>query len=229
MRKPWWCLALVLALAGCRKDAAEGSTSPGGQAEEPVARPAGLGDVPGEEGTEDVPYTVTAAKLEAYVGYQRKMLEVYGSLMRGLQDMGPLMDAGTPEALEKARSGLKLIERKAQAEADARKAAGLSTQEVNRIAEVVTAVISQRQMGRTLQYEEELKKLEALQSRMPPEQQQELAPQVASMRRQVETFQKLPEARREFGDANVDVVLSREADLTRNYQDMLKAFAGVRR
>ncbi|MFP2901049.1 hypothetical protein [Corallococcus sp. 4LFB] len=225
MRKSWGCLAVVLVLSACRKDAAEGPEG-GGGARETVAR------LEGGEAGEDVPggpFTVTKAQLDAYVGYQRKMLEVYGSLMRGLQDMGPLMDAGTPQALAKARSGLKLIERKARAEADARQAAGLSTDEVNRIAEVVTAVISQRQMGRTLQYEEELKKLEALQSRMPEEQQQELAPQVESMRRQVETFQKLPEARREFGDANVDVVLSREADLTKNYQDMLKAFAGVRR
>lgn len=226
MRKPWWCLAVVLALCSCRKETAEGTPEEGSEVGESVARleggAAGDGDAAG-------PFSVTKAKLDAYVGYQRKMLEVYGSLMRGLQDMGPLMDAGTPQALEAARSGLKLIERKAQAEADARKAAGLSTEEVNRIAEVVTAVISQRQMGRTLQYEEELKKLEALQSRMPVEQQQELAPQVESMRRQVEAVQKLPEARRDFGDANVDVVLTREADLTKNYQDMLKAFAGVRR
>ncbi|RKH80939.1 hypothetical protein D7Y21_31250 [Corallococcus sp. AB045] len=228
MRKSWGCLAVVLALSACRKDAAEGPEG-GGDAREAVARLEGGEGAEGGEDAPSGPYTVTKEKLEAYVGYQRKMLEVYGSLMRSLQDMGPLLDAGTPQAMEKAKSGLKLIERKAQAESDARQAAGLSTDEVNRIAEVVTAVISQRQMGRTLQYEEELKKLEALQARMPEEQQKELAPQVESMRLQVETFQKLPEARREFGDANVEVVLSREADLTKNYQDMLKAFAGVRR
>ncbi|MCY1034738.1 hypothetical protein OV207_25035 [Corallococcus sp. BB11-1] len=226
MRKLWWWLPVVLVLCACRKDMDGGSPEAGGEGTGTVARLEGEA-APGAEGAG--PYTVTKAKLDAYVGYQRKMLEVYGSLMRSLQDMGPLMDAGTPQALEAARSGLKLIERKAQAETDARTAAGLTTDEVNRIAEVVTSVISQRQMGRTLQYEEELKKLEALQARMPAEQQQELAPQVESMRREVESFQKLPEARREFGDANVDVVLTREADLTKNYQDMLKAFAGVRR
>ncbi|RKH56291.1 hypothetical protein [Corallococcus llansteffanensis] len=226
MRKLWWWLPVTLVLSACRKDTVGGGPEAGTEGGETVARLEG--EVAPDDGTAG-PYPLTQAKLEAYVGYQRKMLEVYGSLMRGLQDMGPLMDAGTPQALEAARSGLRLIERKAQAETDARKAAGLTTDDVNRIAEIVTAVISQRQMGRTLQYEEELKKLEALQSRMPAEQQQELAPQVDSMRRQVEAFQKLPEARREFGDANVDVVLTREVDLTKNYQDMLKAFAGVRR
>ncbi|RKH03607.1 hypothetical protein D7V97_26330 [Corallococcus sp. CA053C] len=226
MRKLWWWLPVVLVLSACRKDTVGSGPEAGTEGRETVARLEG--EVTGDDGAAG-PYPLTQAKLEAYVGYQRKMLTVYGSLMRGLQDMGPLMDAGTPQALEAARSGLKLIERKAQAETDARKAAGLSTDDVNRIAEIVTAVISQRQMGRTLQYEEELKKLEALQSRMPVEQQQELAPQVESMRRQVQAFQQLPEARREFGDANVDLVLAREADLTKNYQDMLKAFAGVRR
>ncbi|MBU8899882.1 hypothetical protein DRW03_33000 [Corallococcus sp. H22C18031201] len=218
MRKVSWVLLGALAFSACKKDerASESQAAEAGAASRPTT--------PGES-EEPRPYAVTPQKLDAYVGYQRRMLEVYGSLMRGLQDMGSLMDAGTGEA----RAGLKLIERKAKAEAEARQAAGLSEDDVNGIAEIVTAVISQRQMGRTLQFEEELKKLEALQARLPQEQRSQLAPQVDSMRRQVETFQKLPQVRSQFGDASVDAVLAREEDLTRNYQDMLKAFAGLRR
>jgi len=128
-----------------------------------------------------------------------------------------------------ARAGLKVVEAKAKAEAEARAQAGLSEADVNGIAEVVTAVISQRQLGRTLQYEEELKKLEALQARLPPEQQEGLAARVASMRRQADAFEKLADARREYGDANVDVVLTREDDLMKNYQEMLRVFTGARR
>jgi hypothetical protein len=49
------------------------------------------------------------------------------------------------------------------------------------------------------------------------------------MRQQVESFQKLAGVRRDFGDANVDVVLTREEDLMKNYQEMLRVFTGTRR
>jgi hypothetical protein len=45
----------------------------------------------------------------------------------------------------------------------------------------------------------------------------------------VESFQKLTDVRREYGDANVDVVLTREDELMKNYQEMLRVFTGTRR
>ncbi|MCY1021197.1 hypothetical protein [Pyxidicoccus sp. MSG2] len=215
-------LLVLLTFSACKKEEAAPRPAPGEAAEPANGTPAG-----GE--AEVGPYTVTKEKLDAYVGYQRRMLDVYGSLLKGLHGLGALVDAGTPEAMASARAGLKVVEAKAKAEAEARQQAGLSENDVNGIAEVVTAVISQRQLGRTLQYEEELKKLEALQAKLPPEQQEGLAAQVASMRRQVEAFEKLADARRDYGDANVDVVLTREDDLMKNYQEMLRVFTGTRR
>jgi len=214
-------LWVLLAFSACKKEEGASRPVPGEAAE---AATADLVEGAAEAG----PYAVTKEKLDAYVGYQRRMLEVYGSLLKGLHGLGALVDAGTPEALASARAGLKVVEAKAKAEAEARSQAGLSEADVNGIAEVVTAVISQRQLGRTLQYEEELKKLEALQARLPPEQQEGLAARVASMRRQVGAFEKLADARREYGDANVDVVLTREDDLMKNYQEMLRVFTGAR-
>jgi hypothetical protein len=222
MRKVLWGLWVLLAFSACKKEEA----APRPASEEAAGAAAG-GPVEGEAAAG--PYVVTKEKLDAYVGYQRRMLEVYGSLLKGLHNLGALVDAGTPEAMASARAGLKVVEAKAKAEAEARAQAGLSEADVNGIAEVVTAVISQRQLGRTLQYEEELKKLEALQAKLPPEQQEGLAAQVASMRRQVEAFETLADARREYGDANVDVVLTREDDLMKNYQEMLRVFTGTRR
>jgi hypothetical protein len=215
-------LLVLLTFSACKKEEAAPRPAPGEAAEPADGAPAA-----GE--AEVGPYTVTKEKLDAYVGYQRRMLDVYGSLLKGLHGLGALVDAGTPEAMASARAGLKVVEAKAKAEAEARQQAGLSESDVNGIAEVVTAVISQRQLGRTLQYEEELKKLEALQAKLPPEQQEGLAAQVASMRRQVEAFEKLADARRDYGDANVDVVLTREDDLMKNYQEMLRVFTGTRR
>ncbi|MCP3140446.1 hypothetical protein [Pyxidicoccus xibeiensis] len=222
MRMVLWGLLVSLAFSACKKEEAASGPVAGEAGEAATGGPA-TGEV--AEG----PYTVTKPKLDAYVGYQRHMLDVYGSLLKGLQGVGALVDAGTPEALAAARDGLKVVEAKARAEAEARARAGLTEADVNGIAEVVTAVISQRQLGRTLQYEEELKKLEALQAKLPPEQQEGMTAQVASMRRQVEAFEKLADARREYGDANVDVVLTREDDLMKNYQEMLRVFTGTRR
>ncbi|NTX00990.1 hypothetical protein HUA74_02975 [Myxococcus sp. CA051A] len=223
MRKALWVLAGLLAFSGCKKDGATGSDAPG------VADGGGVAGLVAEEATGAGPYVVTPEKLTAYVAYQRRMLEVYGSQVKGLQGLGALVDAGTPEAMAEVRAGLKVVEAKAKAESEARTQAGLSVSDVNGLAEVVTAVISQRQLGRTLQYEEELRKLEELQEKLPPEQRQELAAQVASMRHQVESFQKLTDVRREYGDANVDVVLTREDELMKNYQEMLRVFTGTRR
>lgn len=224
MRKVLWVLAGVVTLSGCKKDADAGVPTP--RAEARAAAPAGP---PPEEETEPGAYVVTREKVDAYVTYQQRMLDVYGQQVKGLQGLGALVDAGTPEAMAAARAGLKVVEAKAKAEAEARAQAGLSVADVNGLAEVVTAVIGQRQLGRTLQYEEELAKLEALQARLPEAQRAELGAQVASMRQQVEAFQKLTDVRRQYGDANVDAVLAREDDLVRNYQEMLRVFTGTRR
>ncbi|QQR42677.1 hypothetical protein JKA73_26845 [Myxococcus xanthus] len=221
MRKVLWGLWVLVAFSACKKPEDASGPPVGAAGEQAPGAPGGV--------VEAGPYTVTKEKLDAYVGYQRRMLEVYGSLMKGLQNLGALVDAGTPEAMAAAREGLKVVEAKAKAEAEARREAQLSEADVNGIAEVVTAVVSQRQLGRTLQYEEELKKLEALQAKLPPEQQQGMAPQVASMRAQVEAFQTLADARRDYGDANIDVVLTREEDLIQNYQEMIRVFTGTRR
>ncbi|MBZ4394994.1 hypothetical protein [Myxococcus sp. AS-1-15] len=223
MRKALWVLAGALALSGCKKDGAAGSEAPG-------VEDAGAAGLDALEAAEvGAAYVVTPEKLTAYVAYQRRMLEVYGSQVKGLQGLGVLVDAGTPEAMAEVRAGLKVVEAKAKAEAEARASAGLSVADINGLAQVVTAVIGQRQLGRTLQYEDELRKLEELQQKLPPEQREELAAQVASMRRQVESFQKLTDVRREYGDANVDVVLTREDELMKNYQEMLRVFTGTRR
>ncbi len=145
MRKVLYGLWVLLAFSGCKKEEAASRPAPE-QAD--GARAGGPEAGEGEAG----PYVVTKEKLDAYVGYQRQMLEVYGSMLKGLHNLGALVDAGTPEAAASARAGLKVVEAKAKAEAEARVAAGLSEADVNGIAEVVTAVISQRQLGRTLQY-----------------------------------------------------------------------------
>lgn len=227
MRRSLWVLCVALLFSGCKKEKTEPVTpSPeavrpsaaapqGEQARTPVEAPAGDA-APG-------PYALTKEKLDAYVGYQRKLLEAYDSLLRDLAEAKKNAKKG--DELAEVNATMKLIEGKAKAEEAARKEAGLSEEDVNGIADVVTAVIGQRQMVQALQMDEELKKLEEMQEKLTPEQREELAPQVAAMRERVEEVQKLTELRNTYGDANVDLVLTREADLAKNYQDMLSTFS----
>jgi hypothetical protein len=216
MRRLLWVLWTVGLLAGCRKE----------EHAQPPAMPA-AGTRAGSESQpapeEDTPYSLTTDKLEAFIGYQRKMLEVHASLAKGMQLARAQVESGA--ALE-GKAALKALEGKAQAEAKARQEAGLSEEDVNRISALVTEVISQRQLAVTLDLGSELKRLEALQARLEPPQQKELAPQVEEMKRQVEALERLGRLREQYGDASVDLVLTREKELTENYRGLLQAYGG---
>jgi hypothetical protein len=226
MRRSLWVLCVALAFSACKKD----QEAQGGQSIQ-AARPSKASSESRqaedalEPGVEHGPnaYVVTKEKLDAYVGYQRKLLEAYEALLRDMAKVhGRLQEGGGEKA--DMNAAMKLIESKAKAEETARKEAGLTEEDINGLAEVVTAVVSQRQLAQALQTEEELKKLEEMQAKLTPEQREELEPQLAAMRERNEELQKLVEVRRTYGDANVDMVLGREADLAKNYQDMLNTF-----
>lgn len=224
MRRSLWALCVALIFSGCKKEQTE-PVAPSAEASRPSAAPTPGRQAPEAESQADAsagPYTLTKEKLDAYVGYQRKLLEAYDTLLKDLAQAKK--DTKKGDELAEVNATMKLIEGKAKAEEAARKEAGLSEEDVNGIADVVTAVIGQRQMVQALQMDEELKKLEEMQAKLTPEQREELAPQVASMRERVEEIQKLTEVRTTYGDANVDLVLTREADLAKNYQDMLSTF-----
>ena len=227
MRRSLWVLFVVLGFSACKKDK-EAEATPSTEAARPskASSEGKQAEDASETDAEFGPsaYVVTKEKLDAYVGYQRKLLEAYEALLRDMAKVHGRMVEGKGEMVADVNAAMKLIESKAKAEEAARKEAGLSEEDVNGLAEVVTAVISQRQLAQALQTEEELKKLEEMQAKLTPEQREELEPQLAAMRERNEELQKLVEVRRTYGDANVDMVLGREADLAKNYQDMLSTF-----
>jgi len=222
MRRSLWVLLVAVAFSACKKD-----KEPSTEAARPLNASSEGKQAEGElePGVEHGPnaYVVTKEKLHAYVGYQRKLLEAYEALLRDMAKVHGRLQEGSSEMAD-MNAAMKLIESKAKAEETARKEAGLTEEDINGLAEVVTAVISQRQLAQALQTEEELQKLEEMQAKLTPEQREELEPQLAAMRERNEELQKLVEVRRTYGDANVDLVLGREADLAKNYQDMLSTF-----
>lgn len=228
MRKLLWVLFAAGLLSGCKKEEApaparEAAGMAAGEASQaaPVEAAEALDD--------SKPYALTQAKLDAYVGYQRQVLDAYAAMARELQAAKVRLTAGTLDAQGRPvgmSESMKAIESKAESEAKARREAGLSEEDVNRIGSLVMDVITQRHMAAMLDLAGELKKLEEMQARLKPEQQKELAPQIEVMRKRVDETDKLVAVRKLHGDANVDLVLSREQDLMRNYQDMLRSFGG---
>lgn len=219
-------LAVVLlsavVVAGCRRE------EPPRTAEEAAARAAERAAEAAveEEAAAAAPYVVTAEKLDGFVRYQRRMLEGSARLTAELEAMarGVLPDGG-PLTGAAARAGL---EGKARLEEEARREAGLTPRDVRELSAVVTAVMAQRHLGDALDYGEELERLEAVRAKLPPEQARTLDPQVEALRARDEEFRRLPALRRAHGDANVDAVLAREADLRRNYEALLGLHGGGR-
>jgi hypothetical protein len=213
MRKLLWVLFAAGTLVGCKKEAASTST--------PVRERVGVAEEGRREAPAEVleelddskPYVLTQAKLDAYVGYQRRVLDAYAAMAKALQGA-------------QASDAMKAIESKAEVESKARGEAGLSEEDVNRIGSVVMDVVTQRHMAAMLDLSGELQKLEAMQAKLKPAQQKELAPQLATMRQRLQETERLVSVRRTHGDANVDLVLTREHELMRNYQDMIRSFGG---
>lgn len=224
MRKLLWVVWAVGWLAGCKKE------SPTAPEPEPVAREearaeAGEPEEAPEEPDEARPYVLTQAKLDAYVTYQRKVMESYAVMGRELQAARAKLAEGGSQA-QSAAEAMKSVESKAELESRARKEAGLNEEDINRLGNLVMDVITQRHMAAVLDLPGELKKLEAMQARLKPEQAAELAPQIHALRERVQETERLVSVRKTHGDANVDLVLTREAELMANYQDMLRSFGG---
>ena len=221
MRKLLWVLFAAGTLAGCKKDPAPApAREETGVAAAKDSTEASAEDF--QELDDGKPYVLTQAKLDAYVGYQRKVLDAYAAMNKALQEAKARVDSGKDVA--DLSASMKAIESKAESESRARREAGLTELDVNRIGALVTDVITQRHMSAMLDLSGELKKLEEMRARLNPEQQKELAPQIDTMRKRVEETEKLVGVRKVHGDANVDLVLTREQELMLNYQDMLRSF-----
>jgi hypothetical protein len=221
MRKLLWVLFAVGTLAACKKEAApEAGQKEGGSATQAGGSAAGAP----EDAAEGKPYALTQQKLDAYVGYQRRMLDVYAATLS--PPAVKAVRAGTPSDTQALAESMKRIESKAQKEAEARREANLSEEDVNRIGALVTDVIGERHLAAMMDLGGELQKLEATRAKLSPEQQQEMDPEIEALRKQVQKMEKLEALRATHGNANVDLVLTREKDLLKNYQDMLRAFGG---
>ena len=220
MRKLWWAVVAAGWLLGCKKEEVAAPAAPvaGERAGEAVA------EAP-EEDDEGKPYVLTPQKLEAYVRYQRQVQEAYAAMARELQAARARLAEGGARAAGAAEA-MKAVESKAELESKARREAGLTEEDINRMGALVMDVITRRHMAASLDLSGELQKLEAMRARLKPEQATALAPQIDALRERIQETERLASVRAQHGDANVDLVLTREQELMANYQDMLRSFGG---
>jgi len=151
-------------------------------------------------------WALTPAMLDGYVGYQEALLVQFGK--------------ATPPKWD---GGLKVfedpgIEAKADADELARKRAGLTADDVVQIEAMVARVASRRMTYRLLGGDQPPL------SPGDPEQlanQPEVAQAVAMQEKLQKETQALREEREEFGNQNIDVLLTREGPLLKNWALMM--------
>jgi len=206
-------LALALTAAACKKE------QPAAAAEAARANQA-VTQAPAEG-----EYVVTSAKLDAFVMYQEKVLEVWSGSMKDLASMSAKADAGRYEGTAgtalAAQDLAVATERRAAAEEAARKVSGLTDADVEFLEHIVADVIAKRSLGRNTDMALMLEPMEKAMAGLPAEQREAMQKSIAEMKKQQHELTQLSEERRKYGSANVDAVLAREKELTRNWEAML--------
>ena len=181
----------IIALAGCKK--------------EPVSQGVDERTLSDSNGAAGVPLKLTDPKLASYIGYQRRMLEVYATRL----------DAGATADLAPV----------VEAEEQARRQSGLQQRELSEIEQMVRAVIGQRVYGGAVPGDDSLERMRAVQSKLSGQGREEVAKSIAEVERSREELVRLADERRRFGDANVDLLLAHEAELTGLWKQTMATFA----
>ena len=170
--------------------------------------------------TAPAPLTVTAPKLEAFLTYQRTVLELERDAERqGARTRdGGNWSAQAPE--------FKALAQRADLEDKARTQAGLSVAEADALEHLVQEVIARRVLAKKFGYEAQIRQLKTVREKLPEAQRTHVAPLIAQLEARQQDAEQLPEQRKRWGSANVDVVLAHEAVLAENYQAQLDALTG---
>src|SRR5206468_2004233 len=126
-------------------------------------------------------------------------------------------DAGRA-SLASTNTAMRILESKAKAEELARSKAGLSERDAREIERMVVAVVNKRDMGRQFDPTTAIKQWEAMREKVPAEQRVEIDKSINDFKQQQEAVTRLLDERQEFGDANVDLLLTREEELTASYR-----------
>ncbi|MBX5482698.1 MAG: hypothetical protein IRZ16_12790 [Myxococcaceae bacterium] len=213
MRPGLLLVVWVACLAACRERPAKAPAPDGGSARATVPAPPPV----------DGGYVVDPDKLDRFIRYQRRTLASSAQMLEALaREEGSGLDGGmpSPEAVAELR-------RLASGQERLREELGLTEEDVRVLEDLVGEVISRRADVAGPEEAESIRQMKALAETLPEEQRADFEAAIASIEQQREALHSLDDVRRRFGSENVDRVLAREADLTRNWNDAIAAFAGT--
>ncbi len=220
--------ALLLSIAGCKKDAPSPPLSEkAGAAPAPAGATAKLTSDGGrlEPELPKSSLTLTRAELDSYVVYQRRRQELFGELMGELGKMQARADAGRYEGMAGNAGAMKdvvaLSEKQAEAEEQARNESGMGADKLEQVEDLVSAIVSKRMVAKPLNQEQLISDMEKMKANVPAESAKEFEESIAQMKAQAAELKNLTEERKRYGDGNVDLVLAREADLISDYEKWL--------
>lgn|GEM_PF-6536496 len=151
-----------------------------------------------QEVADTTQYQITRQKLDAFLRYHS---------LRSVE-LGDAGQAASPE-------------RQATDFDRARTAAGLSVQDLEQLESIVTKVIGKRAFARQLADDQSLEMLENVKAKVPLHRQKELEQLVSWNRAQRDQALSLLQERKRYGDANVDLILTREGELLRIWDSEL--------
>lgn len=209
--KPWEPLAvsflLALCSAGCQTKQAPPTVRDAGT----VARGAPMQDAG--------PYLLTAAKLDAFLEYKRALLTGGEPSAAQLRELLRAVDAGEPEAVDRAWAFLKA---QGTLEAAARTRAGLSPAEVRTIESMAADVAAARLFAKPVGLGKLSDDLAAARNSLPPERRAAVDTTLAALREDEARVERLADEREAWGDANVDLLLTKEKELVRLYEAQVR-------
>ena len=129
------------------------------------------------------------------------------------------MDAGEPDAVQRAWT---LLHAQGAREAAARARAGLGAAEVRVIESMAADVAAARVFTRPLGLGKLSDDLAAARNSLPANQRAAVDATLAALREDEERVEHLSDEREAWGDANVDLLLTREKELVQLYEAEVK-------
>jgi len=157
--------------------------------------------------------------LDRFLQYQDRALSLQLKTVAALEAL-EARDAGAgPEAIS-------LVRDEAKALAALRSELKLSESEVLLLEQITGDVISRRALAATSEEEASLRELEVLAANLSETDRAKMEASLALVREEQKMLESLTPERARYGDENVDAVLARERELTRQWHRTLTAFAG---
>lgn len=165
------------------------------------------------------PYRLTPAKLDAFLAYKRALVEAGEISPAQLRALLRALDAGEPDAVNRAWALLRAVGAR---EAAARAKTGLTAAEARTIESMASDVAAARVFARPLGLGKLSEDLAAARNSLPPDRRAAVDATIESLRQDEARLERLADEREAWGDANVDLLLTREKELVRLYEAELR-------